>query len=573
MNRFFWQQRVESQCFLIFAFCIFICSNTQNIAQAQTIPPALPERKKPETPQPLPPLPEIIPPATKPDDKIPLPPEAIPGSILIKRFDIVGNTVLSEAEIDRIVKPYTLRQISFIELLEVPRKITQLYVDKGYITSGAVILPQTIKDRVVTIQIIPGTVEDIEITGLKQLNESYILSRLEKATKSPLNQDKLLAALQLLQIDPLITNISAELSAGIAPNSSLLKVDITEADAFKVGLNFDNSKVATIGTFSRQIELKENNVLGIGDRFNIAYTNTDGSDALSNLSYELPFNANNSKLKVTYNYADNNIIQQPFKPLNIENETQYYDLSYTQSLYKSIYQEVSIGLNFTHQSSQTTFLDGEIFPNTRGATDSDGKTKITTLGFFQDYVKRDAKQVFLARSQFLIGIDALGSVIDETKADSEFVGWRGYTEYLRALSQKNTLSIRSNIQLSNDSLAPLEQFTVGGFFTVRGYPQNILLGDNGIVLSTEIRHALIRNKQKDLTLEIIPFIDFGKAWNTKTELEQSVNTLAAIGAGLQLSIGQDLTARIDWGIPLVEVESSGDSLQENGIYFSLKSSL
>jgi hemolysin activation/secretion protein len=30
-----------------------------------------------------------------------------------------------------------------------------------------------------------------------------------------------------------------------------------------------------------------------------------------------------------------------------------------------------------------------------------------------------------------------------------------------------------------------------------------------------------------------------------------------------------LTARIDWGIPLINVEQIGNTLQENGVYFSL----
>jgi hemolysin activation/secretion protein len=575
MNRFFLVQRIKYYNYLIHTFLTLgNCCLWVNLAQGQPILPTIPNPTKPETLKPLPSLPEALPSEVNPDSAIPLPPEAIPGSILVKRFEIVGNTVLSQAEINRVVKPYTLRHISFIELLEVPQKITQLYVRKGYITSGAVILPQTIKDRVVKIQIIPGTIEEIKVYGLKQLDRQYILSRLAKATQTPLNQQKLLAALQLLQINPLIDNLSAELSTGIAPNSSLLEVTITEADTFSIGLNFDNTKVASIGTFTRQIELNETNFSGLGDRFNLVYSNTDGSNALHNLSYELPINARNSTLKLTHNRAYNEIIQEPFKSLlGIKNETQLYDLSYTQPLYKSIYQAVNIGFNLTRESSQTTYLDDEPFPNEVVAIDETGQTTITTFGFFQDYLQRDEKQIFFLRSHFNLGIDALDSTINENKADSQFVVWRGYSEYLRALSPRTTVSLKSNIQLVNDSLAPIEQFTLGGLFSVRGYPQNILSGDNGIFFSTEISQALIKNQRQKITLELIPFLEFGKVWNTKIELEQSINTLAAIGAGLKLSLGQNLTARIDFGIPLVEIESFGDSLQENGIHFSLKSSL
>lgn len=137
-----------------------------SVVRGQNLPtPPLPGELQPTQPQPLSPLPEIIPKSQLPSSFIPLSPEAIPGEILVKRFEILGNTVFNPEEITRLIQSYTLRRISFVELLEVPQKITQLYVDNGYITSGAVILPQTIEDRVVKIQIIEGTLEDIQISG------------------------------------------------------------------------------------------------------------------------------------------------------------------------------------------------------------------------------------------------------------------------------------------------------------------------------------------------------------------------------------------------------------------------
>ncbi len=141
-----------------------------------------------------------------------LPATSVPGTIVVSKFEIIGNKVIPSAAIDRVIKPYLFRPISFIELLELQRAITNLYIEQGYVTSGAFIPPQTIKDRTIKIKIIPGTVEEIKISGLKRLKSGYIRSRLAIATTPPLNQDKLLNALQLLQLDPLIANISAELS-------------------------------------------------------------------------------------------------------------------------------------------------------------------------------------------------------------------------------------------------------------------------------------------------------------------------------------------------------------------------
>ena len=45
--------------------------------------------------------------------------------------------------------------------------------------------------------------------------------------------------------------------------------------------------------------------------------------------------------------------------------------------------------------------------------------------------------------------------------------------------------------------------------------------------------------------------------------------LVDVGIKLLWWQGDRFSARLDWGIPLVSIDSSGSSLQENGLYFSL----
>ncbi|MEL6928854.1 MAG: ShlB/FhaC/HecB family hemolysin secretion/activation protein, partial [Cyanobacteria bacterium J06600_6] len=67
-----------------------------------------------------------------------------------------------------------------------------------------------------------------------------------------------------------------------------------------------------------------------------------------------------------------------------------------------------------------------------------------------------------------------------------------------------------------------------------------------------------------------PFFDVGTVWNSG-DLEVTNSTLPAIGVGLNLSLGNRFNARLDWGIPLTSIEAEDNSLQEDGIYFSLDS--
>ncbi len=248
----------------------------------------------------------------------------------------------------------------------------------------------------------------MEIYGLKQLRPEYVRSRLAIATKAPLNQDKLLNALQLLQLNPLIENISAELSKGINPGESFLEVKIEEADTFSTELNLDNYRTPSVGSFSRQISIGEGNLLGFGDRFNVSYVNTEGS------------------------------------------ENHYYEATYRQPLYQTPQQDITIGVTFSRQNSQLLLMDRG-FPSLTRGSDNQGKTQISTLRLFQEYSDRSNNHVFAVRSQFSIGIDAFdafdATINSDNVPDSKFFIWRGQAQYLRLLTPKTTILLRADLQL------------------------------------------------------------------------------------------------------------------------------
>jgi hemolysin activation/secretion protein len=107
---------------------------------------------------------------------------------------------------------------------------------------------------------------------------------------------------------------------------------------------------------------------------------------------------------------------------------------------------------------------------------------------------------------------------------------------------------------------------VGGVDTVRGYQQNQLIADNGILGSVEVRVPLTSDSR---LLQLAPFFEIGTVWNNR-EIDPDPTTIASLGLGLRWLIKPDLSLRLDYGIPLISVGDQGNSLQENGFYFSLR---
>jgi hemolysin activation/secretion protein len=497
-------------------------------------------------------------------------PETIPGAVVLKSFEIIGNRVIPESEIDRILKPYLFRPVSFVELLEVQQAITQLYVERGYFTSGAYIPPQKITDRTVRIEIIEGSIEDIKIYGLKHLRPEYIRGRIEAATQPPVNRAKLLNALQVLQLNPLIGNISAELSQGIDPGESLLEIEVAEANRFKAALGFSNYQAVTVGSQSRRLSLADTNVLGFGDRFAVSYINTPSSNALENLSYTIPLSSDDNELEIAYSYSDSLIISEPFKDLRFSSQGSSIAATYRHQIWHTPRKELNLEFAFNYQNTQLFLMDVG-FPTLARGTDLEGVTKIAALQFVQEYSDRQEEYVLAFSSQFNIGINVFDATVNpEGIPDTHFLVWRGQAQYIQQLADETNLLLRGQLQLSDRPLVSLEQFRGGGASSVRGYRKDRTLADNGLFLSAELYQTIWKTTDGESSLTLSPFCDFSQVWNAD-DVSPEVETLVSLGLGLQLLLGDTLAARVDWGIPLIQDTGfQENSLQDQGIYFSLE---
>ncbi|WP_174712659.1 ShlB/FhaC/HecB family hemolysin secretion/activation protein [Nostoc sp. TCL240-02] len=549
----------------------FILSQ-QQLPPPQDLQPPLPSPvPPPELPQPLPSPAELFPPSVPtltPNEPLP---GKFPQTIVVERFEVVGSTVFSPEELAKATAEFTKRPISLTQVYQARSKITDLYVRNGYITSGAYIPPQTIQSGVVKIQVVEGKLEDIQVTGTRRLNPNYVRSRLAIATSPPLNRQRLLEALQLLQLNPLIQNVSAELSAGSRTGSSLLEVKVNEAKTFSSQIVLDNGRSPSVGSFRRRLQLNEANLLGLGDALGVAYTNTDGSNSLD-ANYTLPLNPRNGTLTFNYGITSSNVIEPPFKVLDIHSDSRYYELTFRQPIVQTPTQEFALGLTASRRESDiSSFLQREGFPGSvlSPGADEQGHTKVSAFRFFQEWTSRNSRQVIALRSQFSLGIDILSPTINQNAPDSRFFAWQGQAQWVRLLAPETLLLLRLNTQLASRTLLPLEQFGLGGQDSVRGYRQDYLLTDNGTFVSAEVQVPILRLPKIDSTLQVIPFVDFGVGWNSSDKENPNPNTLAAVGLGLRWSQGDRFTVRLDWGVPLISVESNERTLQENGLYFSL----
>ncbi|EDX71349.1 outer membrane protein, OMP85 family, putative [Coleofasciculus chthonoplastes PCC 7420] len=550
--------------------------NTYTLAQSSpppgiTIPGGAPETLEQTIPNPTdlsPPLPEETP-LSPPQPNLQLPeipqppqvPSLSPERFRINQIEVLGSTVL-QSEIAELTQAYHNQDVTFDTLLELRQQITQLYIQQGYVTSGAFLPKQDISDGMIQIQVVEGEIEQIQIQGLNHLKTGYVRRRLELATDTPFNQHRLEKALQLLQLDPLINQVNAELIAGSGSGRNILLLDLQEAPPFHAGISGANNQAPSIGSEQAHLLISHDNLFGLGDRVTAEYGFTEGLDSYR-FNYGIPINARDGTISFSYSNSDSRILEAGFEELGINSESRTLSVNFRQPIARSPTTEFALGVSVDWRRSQTFLLDDIPFSFSQGP--EDGESQVTVLRIFQEWSDRTPNRILAARSQFSLGLDAFDATINNTGTDGRFFSWLGQFQWVQRLSPRTVLLAEINTQLTPDALLSLERFGMGGGDSIRGYTQNQLVTDNGIWGSLEVRIPLTSNPNQ---LQLVPFFDIGTAWNNQDD-DPHANTLASLGLGLNWRINSDLDLRLDYGIPLIKVNQRGDSLQESGFHFSL----
>jgi hemolysin activation/secretion protein len=530
-------------------------------------PPFLQEQPRPPAPPP-----QILPPLSPPP---PRELERLVGeSVFVREIRIVGNSIFTVKELDAVTAPYLNRELTAEDLEALRVALTFLYVNRGYINSGAILPDQDVAAGVVTYRIVEGELTRIDIVGNRWFWPYYLRSRLRLGAGPPLNVNDLQERLRFLLEDPRIAKLNAALKPGTRPGESVLDVLVEERHPFRLTLEVNNYQSPSVGAERGLVTLEDLNLTGNGDILTVQYGKSEGLDPLLDLRYALPFTPWDTTLSFQYRKNTLEVIDEQFKALEIHSDSEIFTITLRQPVFRSLSHEVALELT-GERLSQTTTLLGEPFSLQPGARN--GEAVVSAIRPAAEWIYRTGNQVIAARSRFSFGIDALGSTVHQEAdiPDSEFFVWLGQFQWVRRFRVllDTQLLFRADAQLTHDRLLTLEQIAIGGRYSVRGYRENTLVRDNGVILSAEARVPVVRNRRWTDYLELVPFVDFGKGWNEGPADDKEINSLSSVGIGLRWGVTVPWfvsfrpALEIYWGYPLRRDIKTKGNPQDDGIHF------
>lgn len=494
--------------------------------------------------------------------------------LTVRRFEISGSSVFSASELEAEAAPFLNRPIGSEELEELRLRLTRRYVAAGYINSGALIPDQEVRDGVVAIRIVEGTLDEIAVGGAHRFEAEFIGARLRQGAGPPLNVGALQERMQLLLQNPQIERVNAELAPGERPGSSVLRVAVTEAPRHTLGLAFANHRSPSVGSERLELLGAVRNLLGRGDAWSLRLGKTRGLGDYA-LQGSLPLNAADTALTLRHERNNAAVIEAPFDALDIDSRSRTTEIGVRHPVFRTLRRSLTLGAELALREAETR-LGGVPFSFSPGVRN--GRSEVAALRLSAEWLARGRDEVFSARAVLSRGLDAFGATVNrDGTPDSRFTAALFQAQWLRRVSEAGAqLVLRADAQAADSALLPLEKFAVGGADSVRGFRENRLIRDRGWAASAEWRFPVARLPLPGLSalpedgrVSLALFADAGRAWDKDKGGGGAGERLWGAGPGVRWDISADSYAQLYWAGLRRRAMQAGDDAQDRGVHFRL----
>jgi len=461
----------------------------------------------------------------------------------LQAIEIAESVILSDEEVEYITQGYLKRVITLDDLNKLVNEINELYKLKGYLASKAYLPPQKISNGTVQINLMEGRIDTIDVKGNESTNKAYILEYLDIAADD---------LVELKQLEKRLgrINLLSDIQLGIALKPSDIKgktkylLTAREPKRRESFVYIDNAGTKDVGLYRFGFNYIDRSLTGRRDSLTLGAYGAEGTEAFYS-SYEFPVNSMGTQVKLSGNISHIEIIDGAVEVLEITGNS------------------YSIGAELSHPLlvTRANVLTAKVAVNKKKSSTDVAKTTlfetvVKTFDVGLNWQAFSASSISYAGIKGIFGPGKWGNETSFFKVNADY-------SYNAALQDGWLAQIRLGGQWSDTKLLPsVEQFQVGGVYTVRGYVEGLLTGDKGYYSSVELSHA-IPNKMKSVfghSARYFWFLDHGAAFPYKGDGEGvgSDDFLTSIGIGVDFSINDVAAVHVSAGKPLMRREDDED---------------
>ena len=469
----------------------------------------------------------------------------------VKSIHVSGNSKIATAELESLLADLVGSEHTLAELNEGAARITAYYRQRGYIVARAYIPAQEIRDGAVMINVEEGRIGEERIN-----NQSKLSDQRANGYFSDINSGEVLQAapveraLLLLNETPGVGSARASLQPGASVGATDLVIELTPSAPYAGNIQADNYGNYYTGEYRLGAELGFNSPLKIGDQVTLRALASNQNLTYAYASYQIPVGGKGLRMGGAYSATSYRLGQELAA-------SQTHGTASIASLF-AVYPFIRSNLS---NLSGTITLEDKQLNDVYSTAPVDKTVQVGTLGLVgnhQDLLGGAGVTLYnLSLATGRLSMDTASLLIDEATlhANGAFTRIDYNVNRLQGLSDGYSLSLALSGQFASKNLNSSEQFSLGGAYGVRAYPQGEAPGDEGYLATIELRRSFTQ------MLQGVMFCDAGSIMINRYPMPNlaASNTrfLSGVGVGVNavvagVQIKTDLAVRGSGGRPTSE---------------------
>jgi hemolysin activation/secretion protein len=461
-------------------------------------------------------------------------------SVLIKSVTFNGNTIISNNQLNLIVKPYINQTLNFSDIQDMVTKVANFYRESGWLAK--VYLPeQNLSEGNITIEIKEGKFSAIEINGeSKRVQKDFISNRILKQV--PLGN---LVNIKSIDRGVLLVNdlpgvkVSGSFAPGNESSESNLILNVADEPLIEGAIISDNHGPKSTGVARATANLNINSPFKFGDQLSVMLQKTEGIDYVSG-AYSFPVGNDGLRTSFSASHLDYEIVSPSLKSLNAHGHSNNYGAQIFYPWHRSKYKNLYMIASLDHR---------DLYNSASNVVQSDYAVNVAQINLLGNQYDAVLAGAFSQGSIALFNgnVDLSGSpnkssVQQTTKAINHFAKLRFSLNREQFIQPSWSLYGSLQGQIASTNLDGSEKFYLGGPQGVRAYPVNEGSGSHGSLVNLEWRYYFSPN------VTVKTFYDYGWARvnvNNSFVGAPSLNEYSMKGAGLSLQYRFNLGPSID----------------------------
>ena len=489
------------------------------------------------------------------------------AKVLIKEITVEGVTLIKPRVIEQVVSKYKGKELTLQDFQAVADAISDEYRAKGYVTSFAYLPPQKVEQNTLRLAVVEGKVGDVKVTGNKWFRKNLLLRYVDLKRDDFFNYDLLRENVRRLN-ERQDVNGRVVLSRGEAAGATDVDVEVKDRFPWHASFGYNNYNSKFLEQNKYLMELKSSNLLGFGD---VASGEVQLGEAglyqLYSARYLVPLRLPKLYVGAYYVHVDQEL-GRSLKGLHITGKGDVLTTYFTYKLMDKENLLINVNPGFDYKNFEN---------KQNGVGAGKDNPRILKLGFdfnFTDpFHGRNVitHEFDFGLSEIFGGMPRKAEGASRRGASGRFFRTVTNAARVQPMPLSTVLLLKGVMQLTASSLPSSEQYQIGGYYTVRGYPVAEHAGDSGYSTSAEWYippYFIPKNLTIPFTkqsfydaINFLTFFDWGYVTNNSPKAgEHKDDALYSIGFGARVNVTDRVSFSFDLGIPLGRKTSDGSDV-------------